>query len=86
MITYRHVKSAGHKVKLAPKSPNTATRYCATCSGEVVRNRPGEREVLVDPLFPAGTRPTCLRCKERPVYLAGLCGVCYADWDKPLPR
>jgi hypothetical protein len=31
-----------------------------------------------DPLWPNGTRPPCTLCHERPVYLAGLCGTCYA--------
>lgn len=79
MITFRHANPADHKVKIMPKSPYTDVRHCGVCSGVVIRNRPGEQEVLVDPLFPAGTRPTCYRCKERPVYLAGLCGVCYAQ-------
>ncbi len=31
-----------------------------------------------DPLFPRSDRPTCTRCNERPVYMAGLCGACMA--------
>lgn len=31
-----------------------------------------------DPLWPNGGRPLCSRCHEHPVYLAGLCGGCYA--------
>ena len=35
-----------------------------------------------DPLFPGG-RPACTRCNSAPVYLAGLCGACYAaGYDK----
>ena len=36
----------------------------------------------VDPLWPAGDRPLCIRCRLRPVYLAGLCGGCYADTEQ----
>lgn len=32
-----------------------------------------------DPLWPNGDRPMCSRCGQRPVYLAGLCGNCYAE-------
>ena len=34
-------------------------------------------EPPTDPLFPKG-RPPCHLCLDRPVYLAGLCGPCYA--------
>ena len=32
----------------------------------------------VDPLWPKGGRPACQNGDGRPVYLAGLCGPCYA--------
>jgi hypothetical protein len=38
-------------------------------------------EPATDPLFPKG-RPPCHLCLERPVYLAGLCGPCYAAEDQ----
>jgi len=31
-----------------------------------------------DPLWPAGDRPMCGECKAVPVYMAGLCGSCWA--------
>ena len=34
---------------------------------------------IVDPLFPYNSRPLCSSCATRPVYLAGLCGECYAS-------
>lgn len=36
-----------------------------------------DRTRYVDPLFPEG-RVACHRCLERPAYLAGLCGACFA--------
>lgn len=31
-----------------------------------------------DPLWPAGGRPACRSCQAKPVYMAGLCGDCWA--------
>jgi hypothetical protein len=42
VIIYQHVNPTDHKVKLSPASPYTTVRYCAQCSGEVVRTRAGK--------------------------------------------
>lgn len=38
---------------------------------------PNVKPASVDPLFPNG-RPSCRHGDGRPVYLAGVCGQCYA--------
>lgn len=35
-----------------------------------------------DPLWPNGNRPLCGQCHERYVYMAGLCGRCWAEWSQ----
>lgn len=41
--------------------------------------QPTPLEQAGDWLYPNGDRPTCLNGDGRPVYLAGLCGTCYAS-------
>ena len=56
-----------------PPSPEEEAAEAGRLQGEY-----GEAEPATDRLWPAGQRPRCLTCRERPVYLGGLCGPCYA--------
>lgn len=54
---------------------------CGQCL-ERVRQQFTQPAPARDPLWPNGNRPLCGQCHERYVYMAGLCGRCWAEWSR----